>query len=189
MSPIHLSVWSSALTFQLLNATCIGGWLAGYGPTTTEEWAGRAVWIELGMMIFFLGLMGNLYHDDELREIRRAAARNQKRREDGQNEDDQEENRDARKGKGQKKQSVDKVYMMPQNGLFRAVLYPHYFCEWIEWCGFWMIGGLGCVPARTFVFNEIATMLPRALQGKRWYVERFGREKVAGRKAVIPGVL
>ena len=79
--------------------------------------------------------------------------------------------------------------MMPENGLFRAVLYPHYFCEWIEWAGFWMIGGWGCAPARTFLFNEIATMLPRALQGKRWYLERFGKEKVGSRKAVIPGLI
>jgi 3-oxo-5-alpha-steroid 4-dehydrogenase 1 len=32
-------------------------------------------------------------------------------------------------------------------------------------------------------------MLPRAVQGKRWYVERFGEEKVGGRKAIIPGFL
>lgn len=79
--------------------------------------------------------------------------------------------------------------MMPENGLFRAVLYPHYLCEWIEWCGFWMVGGLGCVPARNFVVSEISTMMPRAVQGRRWYVERFGKEKVGSRKAVIPGLV
>lgn len=177
MSPIHLFVWSSALAFQLINATCIGGYLASYGPLTTADWAGRAVYIELGMMIFFVGLAGNVFHDDELREIRRAAARNMQKREEANGEGE---------GKGK---SVDKVYMMPENGLFKAVLYPHYFCEWIEWTGFWMIGGLSCVPARTFVVNEIATMLPRALQGKRWYVKRFGKEKVGNRKAVIPGII
>jgi len=177
MSPIHVSVWLSALAFQLINATCIGGYLASYGPLTTADWAGRAVYIELGMMIFFVGLAGNIYHDDELREIRRAAARNMQKREEANGE-----------GKGKWK-SVDKVYMMPENGLFRAVLYPHYFCEWVEWAGFWMIGGLSCVPARTFVLNEIATMLPRALQGKRWYVKKFGKEKVGNRKAVIPGII
>lgn len=176
MSPIHLSVWLSALSFQLINATAIGGYLASYGPLTTADWAGRAVYIEFGMMIFFVGLAGNIYHDDELREIRRAVARNVKRREEA-------------RGEGQKGKGVDKVYMMPENGLFRMVLYPHYFCEWIEWTGFWMIGGWSCVPARTFMLNEIATMLPRALQGKRWYLERFGAEKVAGRKAVVPGVI
>ena len=124
-------------------------------------------------MIFGVGLLANIYHDDELREIRRAARRNQKRR--------QEDKDNAN--------SVNKVYMIPENGLFRAVLFPHYLCEWIEWCGFWMIGGLACMPARTFVMNEIATMLPRAVQGKQWYIERFGKEKIGSKKAVIPGII
>ena len=176
MSPIHLSVWASALAFQLINATCIGGWLAGHGPTTQEEWAGKAPRIEVGMMIFAVALLGNAYHDDELREIRRAAARNQKKRQEALGE----------KGEGK---SVEKVYMVPENGLFRAVLFPHYFCEWIEWCGFWMVGGLACAPARSFLINEVTAMLPRALQGKQWYIERFGKEKVGNRKAVVPGMI
>lgn len=177
MSPIHITVWFCALCWQLCNVLCLGGWLASYGPTTSKEWEGRAEWIEVGMMIFGVGLLANIYHDDELREIRRAAARRQKREAEAKGE----------KGKGMK--GIEKVYMIPENGLFRAVVYPHYFCEWLEWCGFWMIGGLGCVPARAFVMNEIATMLPRAVQGKRWYIARFGREKVGNRKAVIPGII
>jgi len=182
MSPIHPTVWLSALAFQALNATCIGGWLAGHGPTHPADWAGRILWVEVGLVLFALGLMGNVYHDDELREIRRAAARNLKRREAAQGEGKD-------KGEGGKGKSVAKVYMMPENGLFRVVLYPHYLCEWIEWAGFWMVGGLGCVPARNFVVAEVATMLPRAVQGRRWYVDRFGRERVGSRKAVIPGLV
>lgn len=176
MSPIHISVALSALSFQLMNATCIGGWLASYGPLETADWAGHKLWIEFGMIVFALGFLGNIFHDDELREIRRAAGREMKKRE-------------AEKGEGGKTKGVDKVYMIPENGLFRAILYPHYLCEWIEWCGFWMIGGLGCAPARTFVINEVSTMLPRALAGKQWYIERFGKERVGNRKAVIPGII
>ena len=176
MSSIHIFVWLSAFSFQVINGLVIGGWLAAYGPVTSEDWEGRAVWIELGMIIFALGLLGNMYHDDELREIRRAAARNQKRKAAEQGENGQGKN-------------VDKVYMVPQNGLFAFVLYPHYLCEWIEWAGFWMIGGLSCVPARAFLLNEITTMTPRALQGQRWYLDRFGKEKIGGRKAVVPGLL
>lgn len=178
MSPIHITVWAAALSFQLINATCIGGWLGGLGPTTDGEWAGKSIGprIEVGMMIFAVGLLANIYHDDELREIRRAAARNQKKRQEQQGE----------KVGGKR---VDKVYQVPENGLFRAVLFPHYFCEWIEWCGFWMVGGLACVPARNFVINEVAAMLPRALRGKQWYIEKFGKEKIGNRKSVIPGVI
>ena len=128
------------------------------------------------MIIFALGFAGNIYHDDELREIRRAAAR-------------KATEKAGEKGKQSDRANVDKVYQVPENGLFRVILYPHFFCEWIEWCGFWMIGGLGCVPARCFVINEIAAMLPRALRGKQWYIERFGEEKIGARKAVIPGLL
>lgn len=176
MAPIHIVLAFSALSFQLFNSTCIGGWLASYGPLTAADWAGHKLWIEIGMMVFALGFLGNLYHDDELREIRRAAARDQQRREADQLDQ-------------KKKTPVEKVYMMPENGLFRLILYPHYLCEWIEWGGFWIIGGLGCVPARTFLINEIASMLPRAIRGKQWYINRFGKEKVGGRKAIIPGIL
>lgn len=51
------------------------------------------------------------------------------------------------------------------------------------------MGGSACVPARNFVLNEVATMLPRALKGRQWYMQRFGKEKVGGRKAIIPGIL
>ena len=136
--------------------------------------------MELGMMIWALGFVANIWHDDELREIRRASARNQKRRAE-------EAEKSTGKDKGTIK--VDKVYFVPQNGLFWWILYPHYLCEWIEWSGFWIMGGLACVPAQNFLMNEIATMLPRAVAGKKWYIDKFGKEKVGGRKAIIPGLL
>lgn len=176
MSPIHLLVWCMAFTFQIINGTCIAGYLAGYGPTTTKDWEGRYLYIQVGLMVFALGLFGNIYHDDELREIRRAAAREQERKAEEQDE------------KGKTRRNVDKVYKIPENGLFRFVLFPHYFCEWIEWGGFWMIGGLAFTPARSFVLNEVATMTARASMGWRWYIKRFGREKIGSRKAVIPGL-
>jgi 3-oxo-5-alpha-steroid 4-dehydrogenase 1 len=54
-----------------------------------------------------------------------------------------------------------------------------------------MIAGGGPVnflPAAMFVVNEIATMGPRALQGKRWYSKKFGDRAPRERKAVVPGV-
>jgi len=182
MSPIHPFVWILALSFQLMNATCLGGWLAGYGPTTVYDWSGGLYRMEIGMVIWGWGLLGNIFHDDDLREIRRAAMRRQKKLEQ---EKAEKEGKTYEEVKG----SVDKVYMLPKNGLFRYVLYPHYLCEWIEWAGFWMVGGWACVPARCFLINEVFSMLPRALQGWHWYVEKFGREKVGSRKAIIPGLL
>ena len=129
-------------------------------------------------MIWAVAFMANIWHDDELREIRRAAARSQERRQEAKGENG------TKSVKG-----VGKVYMIPSNGLFRTILFPHYLTEWIEWSGYWLVGGSRCVPARIFLVNEVSTMLPRALQGRRWYLERFGVEKVGGKKAVIPGIL
>ncbi|KAJ4986496.1 3-oxo-5-alpha-steroid 4-dehydrogenase [Stagonosporopsis vannaccii] len=176
MSPMSPLVCVLMLAFQVTNAISIGGYLSGYGPTSDSDdrWQGRAGWMFLGLVLWCWGLLGNMFHDDDLREIRRAAERKQRRNA-------------AEQGKAI--EGVDKVYMIPKNGLFKYILYAHYFCEWIEWAGWWMIGGLGCQPARTFLVNEVSTMLPRALQGKRWYVDKFGKDKVGNRKAVVPGLV
>ena len=191
MSPIHFSVFAGAIAFNTINGLCIGGWAAGYGPTSVEDWAGRARWCTVGLVIWGWALLGNMFHDDELREIRREVARRQSRKQDEQNEKTKREGKSAgtAEAKGQTRPKVDKVYMMPKNGLFNLILYPHYLCEFVEWGGFWMVGGLNCVPARTFLLNELSTMIPRAVQGWHWYVKTFGREKVGKRKAIIPYLL
>ncbi|TPX17101.1 uncharacterized protein E0L32_003219 [Thyridium curvatum] len=181
MSPVHALVWAFALAFQLANGVCLGGWLAGYGggPTTPAAWARQlAPWpaaqFAAGLAVFYAGLAANYYHDDELREIRR-----------------REEDRLRRVAREQGKPlgSVEKHYSLPQAGLFRYVLYPHYLVEWIEWTGFYMAAGWTCAPARAFVVNEVFAMLPRTVSGKKWYIERFGEDKVGRRWAVIPGVI
>lgn len=52
-----------------------------------------------------------------------------------------------------------------------------------------MIGGLNCTPARISLFNEISTMLPRALQGRPWYIQKSGKDKVGNRKAVVSDLI
>ncbi|KAI7237709.1 3-oxo-5-alpha-steroid 4-dehydrogenase [Hortaea werneckii] len=174
MSPIHAFVFASAFCWQVINGLVIGGWLAGYGPTSVFDWSGKLYTIEVGLILWGWSFLGNIFHDDDLREIRRSALRRQK-------EQAQKENKPI--------EGVEKLYMLPKNGLFHYILFPHYLCEWLEWAGWWMIGGWSCTPARSFLLNEISTMLPRALQGKQWYIEKFGKEKVGDRKAIIPGLL
>jgi 3-oxo-5-alpha-steroid 4-dehydrogenase 1 len=174
MSPMHPLVWLMAFGFQVMNGLSIGGYLAGYGPTTQYYWTARSEYMFIGLVIWCWGLMANIFHDDDLREIRRSALRKQVK---------------EAKEKGTSVEGVGKIYMVPKNGLFRYVLHAHYLCEWIEWTGWWIIGGWGFHPGRNFVINEVTTMLPRALQGKRWYEKKFGKEKLEGRKAVIPGLL
>lgn len=176
MSPIHFLVWAAALTFQFCNATSLGCWLAAYGPTTAEAWSASpfaTARFVLGILIFYLGLSSNYFHDEELREIRRSEARRQER---------------VRREQGGSSKGIEKHYSVPEAGLFRWILYPHYLCEWIEWTGFWIAAGWGCVPARAFLVNEVVTMVPRAVRGRRWYLERFGEDKVGKKWAILPGV-
>ncbi|KAL2809946.1 ubiquitin elongating factor core-domain-containing protein [Aspergillus granulosus] len=42
------------------------------------------------------------------------------------------------------------------------------------------------LPAIVFVVNAVTNMLPHARWGRKWYVEKFGEEKVGGRGAVVP---
>ncbi len=73
-------------------------------------------------------------------------------------------------------------------------MYPHYATEWLEWTGYWLVGGLAGLgwwgtPAMWFVINEIAVMAPRAVGGLRWYEAKFGKRALAGRGALVPGLL
>lgn len=190
MSPIHVAVWGLGVYFQLSNGLCLGSWLGAYGPTTQEEWSWTgARWspaqFAIGLAVFYLGLAGNYYHDEELREIRRRAGRRAAA----------EAAKDASKNGGKsvtekkKRDIAAKYYELPSAGMFKIVLYPHYFLEWVEWFGFWMAAGWGSVPARCFVVNEVFAMLPRAVRGRKWYAEKFGEEKVRNRWAVIPGMI
>jgi 3-oxo-5-alpha-steroid 4-dehydrogenase 1 len=175
MSPIHPFIWLGAFGFQVMNGISIGGWLAGHGPIGYYgEYNIFAV--EIGMMVFMMGFLGNFYFEEELRNIRRDAA-------------DRQAEMAKKRGEKVKAGGVDKVYQLPRGGLFELILYPHYLCEWIEWAGFLGMTMGTCVPAQSFLLNEITTMLPRAMQGRRWYIERFGKEKVGSRRAVIPGIL
>jgi 3-oxo-5-alpha-steroid 4-dehydrogenase 1 len=179
MSPIHPLILVTGWYFQFCNASSIAGWLAGYGRVTRESWhAGHSnaftvgARMQLGFCLWAVGFAGTMYHDDVLRELRRASNKKQ-----------------AEKQKSEGAKGDQRVYLLPTAGLFHFVLSPHYFCEWLEWAGFWLMCGGDCVPARNFLVNEVATMLPRALQTRRWYVERFGAERVGSRKAVIPGLV
>lgn len=173
---MHIAVCAMAFCFQICNATCLGAWLAAYGPTTQEEWAQVSPLPQFvtGLAVWYIGLSSNFFHDEELREIRRKEMRRQ--------------DEIRKKAGGGKKVAIEKHYQIPQAGLFKYMLYPHYFCEWVEWTGFWLAAGWGCAPARAFLVNELFTMLPRAINGRKWYIDTFGEEKIKKKWTVIPGV-
>ena len=219
MSPIAVNVAISMAVFQFINSSCLASWIV-YHPQHQPQGESSVsslfshkssspspsislVPLLTGLFIFFLGLWGNISAENTLFRLRRAAAQ--------------------RLAKSQGKPmhpsqlSYEKVYVIPdsEEAWFRHIMFPHYAMEWVEWAGYWIIGGsagmgwglgvgiggatrtemeahhranLGS-PALWFLINEIAAMAPRAVDGLRWYHKRFGKERVARRKAIVPGLL
>lgn len=183
MSPIHPIIAVLMSLHQYLNSSNIGCWLVY--STLRDDLQDRSLFsfwsvvgTIVGLAIFCEGLWRNVMAETTLHNLRRDAA---KRR---------------AKSEGKVEVTYDKVYVIPPaEGYFRNILCPHYVWEWIEWTGYWILGGswgLGWgyqSPALWFVLVEVTTMLPRAVRQRRWYEEKFGKRAVAGRAAAIPGFL
>jgi 3-oxo-5-alpha-steroid 4-dehydrogenase 1 len=179
MSPIHPFVTCFMVTFQYLNSTSIATWLVYSDADSSNEFRPiLTIGVVVGLTIFALGLAGNIWTETTLFDLRRGAAK--------------------RKAKSEGKAVVtyDKVYVIPPaEGFFKQILCPHYALEWLEWTGYWILGGAWSLgwgwksAALWFVLVEISTMAPRAYQAKVWYEQKFGKRAVGGRTAVIPGIL
>lgn len=178
MSPIHPVVSLFMGTFQFINSSNIACWLT-YTVMTAEFQQQPLISLGsvIGITLFLVGLIGNIKAETKLFELRKGAAKRKARSE------------------GKAQVTFDKVYVIPPvEGMFRTILFPHYVMEWLEWTGFWILGGswgLGygySSPALWFVLVEIATMLPRAVSGCQWYEQKFGKRAVAGRAGAIPAL-
>ncbi|KEF61984.1 uncharacterized protein A1O9_03556 [Exophiala aquamarina CBS 119918] len=179
MSPIHPIVSALMSIFQFVNSSNIACWLT-YTVASADFRQQPLISFGsvVGIALFLGGLVGNIKAETKLFELRKGAAKRKARSE------------------GKAEVTYDKVYVIPPvEGMFRTILFPHYVLEWLEWIGFWILGGswgLGygySSPALWFVLVEIATMLPRAGSGRQWYEQKFGKRAVAGRAGAIPGLL
>ena len=176
MSPIHTSVAIMMAIFQFLNSSCIACWVvySASNPNSSSSGGNLAILTMLiGLVVFLLGLAGNIASENELFALRRGAAKRKA------------------KSEGKAKVTYDKVYVIPPaSGWFKYILSPHYLLEWIEWTGYWILGGgsgLGWqTPALWFLINEIATMAPRSVTTKTWYADKFGKRAVGGRGGIAP---
>ncbi|KAH0019900.1 hypothetical protein KCU78_g6635, partial [Aureobasidium melanogenum] len=84
-----------------------------YGPTTVYDWVDRLYQIKNGLVIWGWAL-GNIFHNHDLRDIRRSALHRQ---------------REQAKKDNKPIAGIQKLYMMPKNGLPHYILFPHYLCE------------------------------------------------------------
>ncbi|KAF3222922.1 hypothetical protein TWF106_005350 [Orbilia oligospora] len=197
-APAHIIVLLVATYFNYLNGYSLSSFLLlQQGKVPQAEGGGGGWWVVrfgVGVVMWVVGFLGNIWHEDVLYEIRRRAKREhlesaKAKKEDGLGEGVE---RVLVADAGRlvvRAENSGHVYEIPEGGLWEYCWHPHYFMEWIEWTGFLIAaGGWECAPAINFLVNEIASMTPRAFQGVEFYKRKFGK-KLPERKAVVPFLL
>lgn len=198
-SKSHIIVPLSAITFNVINGSLMGSYLSSSDACNFLS-ARSPVPFYLGLVLWALGFVGNIMHDEILLDIRRKA-----------------------NSKGKSKAEAGEHYAIPHGGLYTLVSYPNYLCEWLEWLGFaiaaspfpFAIDNISTAsisfldpkfyitiinepgylfapnlsPPWIFFISEILVMLPRAYRGHQWYKSKFGTSYPEQRRAVIPFVL
>lgn len=195
MSPIHASIVLSAALFNWFNSSCLAAWLVGYetpvlgyktdggAPASSSALSSLSIAQQVlpyaGLALFAIGMAGNISAERTLYRLRREEAdrrfiaiANEKRKQEETKrpsgadlppETTVQETRDR----------YTKVYVVPPpRGLYRAMLYPHYVFEWLEWFGF-ALAGTAVFPGRklsTSGSGSYATATPPIRRLAPWLV-------------------
>jgi 3-oxo-5-alpha-steroid 4-dehydrogenase 1 len=206
-SSSHLSVVSAAIAFNAPNGFLLASFLtsattASYlngAFASPRFWAGIALWAA--------GFAGNVYHDELLLNIRRKAIAKGKAKElDGDGKKAPRPHYAIPHGGMYSLISFPNYFcewvewfgfalaagplpssaLLPSATALLAAVGSAQFAE----AGRLFVPFVDSVsPPWVFLFVEIATMVPRAVRGHRWYHERFRGSYPRERRAVIPWLL
>lgn len=181
-SKTHLIVVLAAILFNGVNGPLLGAYLSSPESQSYLTGAYQRPRFWLGILMWAVGYVGNIVHDEVLLNIRR------KKQADDAKKTPEQIQREKKKGEH---------YGIPHGLLYKYISYPNYFCEWIEWLGFALAASPlprfeGLVPFMAtitppflFLVAEVLTMVPRAVRGHQWYRNKFPSYPKE-RKAVIP---
>ncbi|CAA0079061.1 Uncharacterised protein [BD1-7 clade bacterium] len=133
-------------------------WISQLSTQLTDAWLTDPRFI-IGMIIYLTGFTLNVHSDAIIRNLR--------------------SKEEVERG--------DKVYRIPQGGLFRFVTNPSYLTELMSFTGFaiatWSLGAV------FVLLVSAANLIPRAFQIHKWYKEKFGDEYPQNRKVLIPFII
>ena len=166
----------------MANAFLMGAYLSSPQADSFLKGAFEQPRFWAGVVMWALGFVGNVVHDEILLNIRRNA--NAKGKAKASNDDNNGKNKQEH-------------YAIPHGLLYNYISFPNYFCEWMEWLAFAVaaaplpdLTSFSTLLATTqapyiFVTSEVFFMIARAVKGHRWYKNRFP-DYPKERKAVIP---
>ena len=123
----------------------------------------------IGLVVFFLGEIGNLYHHYLLRQLRSDKSKNS-----------------SSSSSSSSSQKQSKRYIPPQGGLFRLVAAPHYLCEIVAFLGIALTAQ--SLHALLVALGMGSYLAGRAVLTHQFYAKTFDKLEWSPRetKALIP---
>lgn len=138
----------------------------------------------VGLSVFILGMIINIYHDYSM--ILQRKSHLSKIKEKDKKQDNQDDNL-SKISLNTNKTNIPDKYILPHGGLFEFIDCPNYFGEFIEWLGFGIMSRT--ISGYLFAYTTFAVLFTRALSYHDWYKNKFKEKYPLNRKAFIPYII
>ncbi|KAI0267296.1 3-oxo-5-alpha-steroid 4-dehydrogenase-domain-containing protein [Gloeopeniophorella convolvens] len=205
-SKSHLTVVVSAIAFNIPNGFLLAAFLSSSDTALFLKDAFSSPRFWKGVALWAFGFVGNIYHDEILLNIRRKAIAKGKAKEAAGGKDAQQPHYAIPHGGlyslisypnylsewtewfgfALAASPAPNFALLPGAGALLAVAKGGAFAQAYEL----LVPFADTVsPPWVFLVVEIATMIPRAVRGHRWYHDRFKESYPRQRRAVIPWLL